>query len=491
MRLGTRPISLVLLLVIFFAFLFLYGLNSGDLRRTEGLRESSGAEMLRSGNVVVPQLYGEPILTKPPGMYAAIAVVSLPFGEVSPWSARLPSALAAGVSVWMFYLMFARRLGQEAGIAAAVILPMSFMWLERAPSAEIDMLQLAWVMGSLFFFLKALEAAEDGSQKGSAVWIWWLLALLCVAGGVLTKWTAPAFFYLTIIPLLWQRRRLSLLWSLPHLVAVLCGMAICAGWALAVIGSVGWQPFYETVSREMLVRLSPSHHPRPYPWRELIEFPMLVIASNLPWALLALLTFGPRFASLWDERQRLLLQMLQCWTWVNLLFWIVVPGHRPRHCLPMQPGLAGLATFAVVAWTTGRLRWPLRKLELKYLLAATMLFWIGVKTAYIHAVLPAHDHGFSPRLIGEELAALIPADQTLYLCRLKDEGALYYYRRPAHRLGEWTELRDIVHPVYCLLTEPEWQGWPLRSPAEVVARLHDEQGDSMILVHYHTVETAD
>ena len=41
------------------------------------------AEFLRSGNWIVPTLYGEPLFTKPPGMYAAIALVSLPVGGVS------------------------------------------------------------------------------------------------------------------------------------------------------------------------------------------------------------------------------------------------------------------------------------------------------------------------------------------------------------------------------------------------------------------------
>ncbi len=132
-------------------------------------------------------------------------------------------------------------------LAGALILPTSLMWLDKASTAEIDMLQVFWVAGALLCFFRAIEIEEknasgpgssilgfrvnwggrsivtvdqplssevsrssDGqwlarSQKadpilgnskwGSAGW-WWLAALLCVAGGVLTKWTAPAFFYL-------------------------------------------------------------------------------------------------------------------------------------------------------------------------------------------------------------------------------------------------------------------------------------------------------
>src|SRR5262249_9884687 len=142
----------VLLLLAYCGFLFFYGLGAGELYRTENLRAIIAAEFLRSGNWIVPTLYGEPLLTKPPGMYAAIALVSTPFGGVSEWTARLPSALAATATVFLFYWYFGRQLGRRAGLIAALILPASLMWLDKAPAAEIDMLQVAWVAAAILFF---------------------------------------------------------------------------------------------------------------------------------------------------------------------------------------------------------------------------------------------------------------------------------------------------------------------------------------------------
>src|SRR5438132_4957984 len=90
--------------------LFFYGLNAGELYRNEGLRAIIAAEFLRTGNWVVPTLYGESLFTKPPGMYAAIALASWPFGHVSEWTARLPSALAATITVFLVYAYFRRQL---------------------------------------------------------------------------------------------------------------------------------------------------------------------------------------------------------------------------------------------------------------------------------------------------------------------------------------------------------------------------------------------
>jgi 4-amino-4-deoxy-L-arabinose transferase-like glycosyltransferase len=478
----ARRATLPLLVVAFTAFLLLYGLTVGELYRTESLRAILGAEFLRGGGRVVPTLYGEPLLTKPPGMYAAIALASWPAGAVSAATARLPSVFSAGLAVWLFYRCFRRGLGHRAGLTAAAVLPASFLWLDRVPSAEIDMLQLAWVTAAVLFFLRALECQEaPGPRWLWREWLWWQAALLCVAGGLLTKWTAPAFFYLTAVPLLWWRGRLRCLWQLPHLAAAGLAALPCLAWACAAISVAGWDTAYETVRREALLRLSPAHHPRPYPWRELLEFPALVLLGTLPWSLCALPALRPEFGRLWDERGRRLWQALHCWAWANLLFWTVVPGHRPRHVLPLQPALAGLAAMVWHAWLTGRLRWPWPRLRPRRVLVGLLVLWLAVKLAFVHALIPRREAERGARRSGEHLAALVPEGEVLYLCGLKDEGVLFYYGRPARRVTDIAHLPRAA-ALHCLLTEAEWQSWHGPGTAEALHRLRDEQGAGCVLV---------
>src|SRR5262249_61159171 len=104
------------------------------------------------------------------------------------------------------------------------------------------------------------------------------VALLCVGGGVLTKWTATAFFSGTVIPLLWWRGRLRLLFGWRHLASAALAAGICLGWVALAVAQTDWRTFYDTVSREALQRLSPSSYrgarlalaPHPhagaYPW---------------------------------------------------------------------------------------------------------------------------------------------------------------------------------------------------------------------------------
>jgi hypothetical protein len=306
------------------------------------------------------------------------------------------------------------------------------------------------------------------------------VALLCVAGGMLTKWTAPAFFYLTVVPLLAWRGRLRLLAGRAHLLSAALAGGLCLGWAAAAVGVAGWDAFRDTVLREALHRLSPAHHGRPYPWAEVLTFPAEFLLANLPVTAFALLTLRPSFARLWDERGRRLLQTLHCWTWVNLVFWSLVPGHKARHGLPLQPGLAGLAALVWVAWLAGRLRWPVPRLRPSAVLVGLLACWLAVKLVFVHAFVPARNPAGQPREKAEQIAARVPGGHTLYLFRVKDEGILFYYGRPARRL-QGPHCLSRTGESYCLLVLDEWQMWA-GPPAEVLLRLSDEQGAPLVLV---------
>jgi 4-amino-4-deoxy-L-arabinose transferase-like glycosyltransferase len=473
----------MLCLLVLCAIQFFLGLDASELYQTESLRAILAAEFLRSGNWIIPTLYGEPLLTKPPGMYAAIALASWPFGRVSSATARLPSALAATATVFLFYAVFALCFGRRAGLVAAALLPASVLWLQRVPSAEIDVVQLAWVAAALVCFLHALEFSEPGERRICLrEWAWWQLALFCVAGGLLTKWTAPAFFYLAVVPLLWRRGQLRILLRPAHWLSVFVVALPCLAWAFAVAVQTGWGPFLDAVRGEALPRLSPVHHTRPYPWHELVTFPAGFLAANLPWSAAALWTLTPSFARLWDERGRRLLQLLHCWTWPNLLFWSIVPGHHLRHALPLQPGLAGLAALVWIAWLEGRLRWSLRLPRPAHTFLIFIALWVAAKIVFVTAVVPGRDRIRSPCRKGQQIAALVPPEFTLYLFRLKDEGILFYYGRRARRLPWPDALPASEHCVYCLLTESEFQQWDRSRRAEVLLRLSDEQRHPIVLV---------
>jgi 4-amino-4-deoxy-L-arabinose transferase-like glycosyltransferase len=528
----------VLLLSALCVYLFFHGLSAGELYRTENLRAIIAAEFLRSGDWIVPRLYGEPLFTKPPGMYAAIAAVSWPFGGVKEWTARLPSAIAATLTVFLFYWYFARQLGRAAGLVAATLLPLSVMWLDKAPSAEIDMLQVMWVTAAILIFLRGLEAlgketrTQGDKETGPCtsllvslspslpVWSWWLLSLLCVAGGVLTKWTAPVFFYATVITLLWRRGQLRLLWSRYHIISAAAAASVCLAWVGAAVYRTGWDEFYGTVSREAFQRLwppdhyeaqrllAPQHDHSYYPWKLTLLHPFKLWAMNLPWSAFALVTLWPGFARLWDERGRRLLQAMHCWVWPNLIFWSIIPEHASRHSLPLFPGIAGLGAMVWIAMLTGKLEFSAQHSvpSIQYSVLSTLRVyvahikpvsafisfvgvWLIVKLVFVHGVIPHRNPARAPQAKGEQLAALVPPGKTLYLFHLKDEGIMFYYSRqrapdaPAvRRLGSPDQLPSSGEPVYCILNESEWNELKAMRPADDLLHLEDEQKAPIVLV---------
>jgi 4-amino-4-deoxy-L-arabinose transferase-like glycosyltransferase len=312
-----------------------------------------------------------------------------------------------------------------------------------------------------------------------------LAALLCVAGGVLTKWTAPAFFYGTVIPLLWLRGRLRLLWCRQHLVCALIGASLCLSWMVAAVMSVGWDTFYFTVSREALMRLSPSHHHRPYPWDETLTHPLRILIGAVPVSVYAVLTLRRGFGRRCTAKDRRLLQAFHCWVWPNLLFWSLIPEHSVRHSFPLYPGIAGLA---VLYWTRRRVIARSRPLSdrsrarLVRGLAALLVAWMMVKLVFVHAVVPARMRGREARDKAEQIAALVPPSETLYLSMLKDEGIMFYYGRTVRRVADLARLTSSAGAAYCILDDTEWKSWQQQPGVELLAGLRDGQGAPIALV---------
>jgi 4-amino-4-deoxy-L-arabinose transferase-like glycosyltransferase len=402
---------------------------------------------------------------------------------VTAASSRLPSVLAASIAVLLVYGMFRRSLGEEAALLAALLLPTSILWLDKVPSAEIDMTLVGWVTAAIACFHKAMKAHGPPSAG------FLVLALLCVAGGTLTKWTAPAFFYLTVIPLLFWRGELRLLFGWRHLLA--CGIAglVCAGWVFAVSQQVGWEMLVDTIRKEAAYRFAPKSAAKGYPWLDVATYPALVFAAHLPLSLFALCTFRRSLWAKFDDRGKLLLQLLHCWTWPNLLFWALVPNHNIRYALPMSPGLMGLGVMGLIglfsrdAESSERGGVALHPEDppswLNVWVIGFLVLWLVAKIAFMQFAIPQRTEKHNPEPIAAELRELVPTDQPLYLFRLKDEGVMFYYGRPAVRLHD---PRELPPGAFAVLIRQEWEDRTAFGHLKVIHWTRDQQGDPLILI---------
>lgn len=187
---ALRPwVFVVLLTVAAFAAVFFELGRMDVVTANEGQRAAPPAEMLRSGDYVVPTINGEPYINKPPLLYWAIAGVYRVFG-ISEWAARVPSALSSVALVLCIYFGFRRKAGEAPARWAAVAMLASPYFIERARWAELDIpLTLATFLGVLAL-CRAWSSACNYRATSSA-----LMAGLGLGAALLLK--GPALFLFT------------------------------------------------------------------------------------------------------------------------------------------------------------------------------------------------------------------------------------------------------------------------------------------------------
>ena len=307
-------------------------------------------EMMQTGNYLVPHCNGEPYKEKPPLLFWTIVAASLPFGDVTEFSARAPSGVAALLTVLFTYLLAARLYGRRVAFWSALILmTMSFFWSE-ARSVRTDMLLTACMTGALLAFWRWHETRQAR----------YLVALYAgLALGLLTKGPpALAFPLLLIFAFYWRRTpdRRRIHWMLGTLIAVVPVLAwfIAARMSLpptsvaATHAGMGGELYQQIIGR-LFLGVSKAQPP----WYYLYNIP----AGMLPWTL-----FLP-WVLLWTWRHRReddragqragRMRLLLAWTVPAFLFFSISIGKRGVYLLPIYPTLAILTARSVLDLADG------------------------------------------------------------------------------------------------------------------------------------------
>ncbi len=484
------------MLLLWSFFLFFYGIHQGDLYRTEGLRAIVGAEMYRSGDLVVPRLYGEPILTKPPLFYWCIAFTGTIFGEVTTWSARLPAALAGCLAVVIAFLTMRRYFGPMVGFLSGLATPCSFLWLDKGSSAEIDTVLVMWVLGAWACFLRVLEMRPDDHQQFG----WWLATLLCVSGGVLTKWTGFLFLYVMAIPLLICQRQFLILFRWPHLLAAVLGACLVWVWLGAVIFQLGPESVWQALWKEGSPRLLHGRNASQHLLVETLVHPFKVMAICLPWSIFALIGIVQSIRSKMPDvglegsrkiKQTIVTRSLLCWALAGTLMMTIFPDHNTRQSFALVPAwtLLGVLTWQRWVLSTTEVLASRRKRCVGLVLCGTAI-WLIVKVVYVELAIPARFRE-RPALAqqADAMHQFIPDGTTLYLRQVKDECLMFNYGRRVQRLASWDQLESLSwasapSDYYCILTPHERQAWQPARIGRIVREqsLLDAQGDPLVLV---------
>jgi len=334
-------------IIVLWAAAYLPELAARDLRGEEGRRAIPAREMLERGDYMLPTLFGDPYLNKPPLHYWMIGLIGAMRGGVDVWATRIPSALAA-LACGLLMMAFGKgRMPLAVRGTAALAALATPILLDKGTQGEIDALLTAFV-------LAAWVVWWSERQDNETSWRGWLAAGALLGLATLCKGLGgPTQFYLGIATWLVWKGRLRELVSARHACALIFMAAPAVAW---VAGLVYWRGIsLEAVTASWRGQSGLAAPPwvwltfpyaRAYFLAHIVEMVEKIPTMSLPWCVLAAPAFAPRFAKRLqidgDLRRFLCLTIA-----ANFVVFLLLPTARPRYLMAAVLLVCPLAAASV------------------------------------------------------------------------------------------------------------------------------------------------
>ena len=142
----------LLLLLGVSALMLLLGLGSRELWGPETRWANIALQMLQSGDYLDPYLKGSAYYDKPLPSYWLITATAGVLGDLNHWSLRLPSVIAAWLSVWLVYLIGKQLFSQTAGLIAGWMLISTFYFVFWGRIATADILTVCGLVAAVWWY---------------------------------------------------------------------------------------------------------------------------------------------------------------------------------------------------------------------------------------------------------------------------------------------------------------------------------------------------
>jgi len=349
--------------------------------------------------LVLLHLNREAYTEKPPLYYWLVSAVSLAPGEVTEWSARLPSMLAGIATIALTVVFGARLVGMRAALLGAALLLTTFKFSHYARRVQFDVVLTVFELAAVYAFWRLDRGLGAAGRNRLAAHAFMSLALLTKGpvGFLIPVLTMAAYFGV--------ERRLRDLRRLftPGALAVSLGPILA--WLVAAVALAPPGFFGETVGGGLISRyFAGTSHARPF-YYFLYQFPI----EFLPWCLLwpAVAWAGRRrvFVDGADPERRRAWRFLLAWVGASFVFFSISAGKRGIYMVPCFPAAALLCADALEALLAGRAR-PPRALTVGAALAAAALVGVAVGFARADEVAGAElPHAFLLLVAGAPLLA--------------------------------------------------------------------------------------
>jgi 4-amino-4-deoxy-L-arabinose transferase-like glycosyltransferase len=303
----------------------------------EALVAQTAREMVRSRDFIDPVFAGQPRWQKPPLAYWLVSGSYMLTGSVSPWSARLPSALAA-VALTGLVVLFARRFaskGQRNEPLLAGVIHSVVPWtLVSGTSATVDMV-LAFLVAATIY----VATSTTTPKRNRILMTWSLLSLVLLAKG-------PIGAIITlgaIAPHAWMVRRSGgpIAWAW-HVLGLAILMILAGTWPAMVM--LENPEVVRLWLDQSLGRYIEHWGPQTRPWfYYLYQVPALVG----PWVIMGSLALV--------QSNRARSRLLVGWFLFALVFLSCSEGKRDHYILPallpwsVWAGIGGAHAYAMIS----------------------------------------------------------------------------------------------------------------------------------------------
>ena len=340
-----REIWLLLILLVLGFFLFY--LHMGD-RYIWSPDEDEYAlvnrEMLEDGHWIYPTANGKPYSIKPPLFNWIGSFFSLLNGEVTEFTSRLPSTLAAMAGIIAIFYLGQMLFGRRAGFLTAIVLATTPLYIEFARWIQINMISTMLLTVTLLLFYRGYINEEK--RKVS-----YLLMYVPMGIGTLNMGPVNVVMPAVVIGLyLIFSKDLKHLFKLQLVWGAIIYLLIVAPWYVAVSLADGYAE-HLLITTNLTRYFGQFDHARPFYYYFTTTPPYF-----FPWILYlpgAVYLFFSHQTG--EERRKFLFPLI--WVVGIFIFFSMSKTKRSEYLLPIFPALALMVGYlldrALLHWEEG------------------------------------------------------------------------------------------------------------------------------------------
>ena len=320
-------------LILISCFVLFFDLGGRGFQNKDYLRFAETArEMMFTGDYVVPHYAGKIYLAKPPLLMWSIALSSQFTGTITPFTARIPSALCALLSIITVFL-FGKHLYKNpmAGFWAGLILLSNYMFFLYSRTVKTDMMLATFIFTALYTFY--MGYTSDAQKRR----IYFVLFYISIALAILTK--GPLGFILPLIIIflyLLYRKELLFFKHMHWLMGCgIVGLIVCP-WVILMCQKIGLNTVINNAFSESVVRYGTEEYGHKQPF---YFFLPELIKGFLPYSIFFPATFVYLFSKK-VERNAGDRWWLSIWFITIFIIMSISRCKSARYILPLYPALA-------------------------------------------------------------------------------------------------------------------------------------------------------